>query len=164
MEAAGYLWKAATHLAGGTEPEETHRRGPWVLEGKGTKERELRGPEASFNEGCVHTGTRIGASPTHTCLSWSLRVTLWVGVAKWGGAKLPGSSVNLTGNRGGLEVRSVPSHPPLGGPRWPALQPDLWPQPTAHTQPAPVPGKELSSRGHWESVSLNPPGQGAERP
>lgn len=84
------------------------QEGPLGAGGEGDKGRGLRGPEASFNEGCVHPGTRIGASPTHTCLSWSLRVTLWGGVAKWGGAKLPGSSVNLAGNREGPEGRSVP--------------------------------------------------------
>lgn len=59
--------------------QEGHRRG------------QAGGPEASSHEGCVRPRARAGASPTHTCLRRSLRVTPPGGVAKWGGAKLPGS-------------------------------------------------------------------------
>ena len=50
--------------------------------------------------------------------SRSLRVTLWGGVAKWGGAKLPGSSVSLSGGLGGPEACSIPPRPPPRRPRW----------------------------------------------
>lgn len=123
--------------------QEGHRRG------------QAGGPEGSSHEGCVRPRARAGASPTHTCLRRSLRVTPPGSVAKWGGAKLPGSSVSLWGEGGVLgraEGLQRAPHPPRGGPRWLALQPDLWApvqqllcsprRPPAH---ATAPGEELSS-------------------
>lgn len=89
--------------------------------------------------------------------SKSLRVTLWGGVAKWGGAKLPGSSVSLSGGRGGPEACSLPPSPPPSRPRW-LCRLTFWlqgstapwsPRPSAHTHPAPSPqGKNSALVGH----------------
>lgn len=119
----------------------------------------------------MHPGLRPTASPTHTCLSRSLRVTPQGGVAKWGGAKLSGSSVRLSVDICGAGVLSraracsVPSHPPPRGCRWPALQSDLFSPVAAalqslhmHTGPSP---QRLSFTPGTSWVSLQLPGKGA---
>ena len=123
--------------------EESVGAGEQQTRGRG----EAGGPEPSFNRGVCTPGPGLGLPPHHhTCLSRSLWVTPRGSVAKWGGAKLPGSSVNLRGGWGGPEACSGPSHPPAGGPRWPALQPDLSaPAQQLPCRPCSPPGEGLSS-------------------
>lgn len=143
--------EAAGHLARGTEAGDSHRRSPRELESSrhgGVGRQEAQSP--ALTGVCAPWGLGWASPPHHhTCLSRSLWVTPRGSVAKWGGVKLPGSSVSLWGGWGGPEACSGPSHPPAGGPRWPALQPDL----SAPAQQ--LPGRPCSPPGEGLSSSLS---------
>lgn len=115
--------------------------------------------------GVCPAGPGLEPPPPTPASSGSLRVTLWGGVAKWGSAKLPGSSVSLSGGWGEPEpCTSVPSHPPPRRPRRNSCR--VPSAPCMHTSgPESGPSGQWRSSallGHQGSGSLKLPGQGAE--
>lgn len=119
---------------------------------------------------CAPWGPGLERPRPAPAFSRSLQVTLWGIAAKWGGAKLPGSSVSLPGGLGwGSEACSVPPRPSQQ--TQVAPQPDLLAlaeqllcgprRPPGYTHPAPSPQwKNSAPVGHRGSAFLQLPSQG----